>query len=67
MREEPSTIIDRMNNAYDAIYGTLSPETRRTAEETFYRCQEWLRLRGIRFHQNILDGQWVLDEETKCD
>ena len=65
MQEEPSTIISRMNNAYDAIYGTLSPETRRDAEQTFYHCQKWLRQRGIGFHQNVLDGQWILDEEVQ--
>jgi len=65
VHEEPSTIITHMNSAYDAIYGTFSPETRKDAEETFYRCQELLRQRGIRFHQNVLDGQWVLDEEVQ--
>lgn len=63
VQEEPSIIITRMNRrAYDAIYGTLSPETRRSAEQNFYRCQDWLRQRGIPFHQ-ALDGMWVLDNK----
>ena len=63
MPEEPSTILARMNRAYDAIYGTLSSETRRKAENEFYRCQNWLRERGIKFRQT-LEGKWIFDDET---
>jgi hypothetical protein len=62
VQPEPSIIVTRMNRAYNAVYGTHSPETRRNAEQTFYRCQDWLRQRGITFHQ-ALDGNWVLDYE----
>jgi hypothetical protein len=64
MQEYPSAIIERMNRAYNAIYGTMSSETRMKAEKDFYACQDWLRLRKIRFRQS-LGGQWVLDETTE--
>jgi hypothetical protein len=60
MQEEPSTLITCMNRSYNALYGTLCPETRRKAETTFYRCQNGLRQRGMTFHQTLA-GQWVLD------
>jgi hypothetical protein len=62
MPEEPSTVIARMNTAYNAIYGTMSRETRMRAEKTFYSCHDWLQDHGIRFHQTI-DGRWVLGEK----
>jgi hypothetical protein len=62
MAELPSTVIARMNTAYNAIYGTMSGEVRRRAEKTFYSCQDWLQERGIRFYQTI-DGRWVLGEK----
>ena len=65
MQEEPSILMTRMNRAYDTIYGTLSSETRRNAEQLFYRCQNLLRQRGIKFHQNMSDGKWVLDNEEQ--
>ena len=61
--DSPSTIIERMNRAYDAVYGTLSTETMRKAENEFYWCQNWLRERGIKFRQT-LEGKWILDEGT---
>ena len=60
--ETPSSVIGRMNTAFNAIYPTMSSETRLRAEKTFYSCQDWLQERGIRFHQT-LDGRWVLDEK----
>jgi len=63
MRIEPSAIIERMNRSYNAIYGTLSLETRRRAENEFYWCQNWLREREIKFRQTS-QGKWVLDEKT---
>jgi hypothetical protein len=51
-----------MNTAYNAIYGTMSGETRRKAEKAFYSCHDWLQERGIRFHQTF-DGRWVLGEK----
>jgi len=63
MQEEPATIIARMNRAYNAVYGTLSTETRRHAENEFYRCQNRLRERGIKFRQT-LQGRWVLDDKA---
>jgi hypothetical protein len=62
MPETPSNVIGRMNTAFNAIYATMSSETRLRAEKTFYSCQDWLQERGIRFHQT-LDGRWVLDEK----
>ena len=64
MQEEPSSIINRMNREYNAFYGTLSPETRRRAEQQFYRCQECLSKLGISFHQTLA-GNWVLDRDLK--
>jgi len=61
VEEYPSVIIDRMNRAYNAVYGTLSSETRMKAEKDFYACHDWLRSRKIRFHQS-LGGEWILDE-----
>jgi len=63
MPETPSTVIARMNAAYNAIYVTLSRETRQKAERTFYSCHDWLQDRGIRFHQ-ALDGKWVIDADN---
>jgi hypothetical protein len=60
VQEHPSVVIDRMNAAYNAVYGTISSETRMKAERAFYACQDWLRSRKIRFHQS-LSGKWVLD------
>ena len=65
MQEHPSAVIDRMNMAYNAVYGTMSCETRMKAEREFYACHDWLRMRRIRFHQSA-SGEWVLDEQ-KCD
>ncbi len=61
MAESPSSVIGRMNVAFNAIFATMSGEAMRKAEKTFYSCQDWLQERGIRFHQT-LDGRWVLDE-----
>ncbi len=62
--ETPASVIVRMNTAFNAIFATMSSETRRSAEKTFYSCQDWLQERGIRFHQT-LDGRWVLDEKPR--
>ena len=62
MPETPSNVIGRMNTAFNAIFATMSSETRLRAERTFYSCQDWLQERGVRFHQT-LDGRWVLDEK----
>ncbi len=62
MPDTPSSVIGRMNIAFNAIFATMSSETRLRAEKTFYSCQDWLQERGIRFHQT-LDGRWVLDEK----
>ena len=64
MPESPSTVIGRMNTAFNTIYATTMSETRLRAEKTFYSCQDWLQERGIRFHQT-LDGRWVLDEKPR--
>jgi hypothetical protein len=64
MSESPSNVLARMNTAFNAIYGTMSRETRMRAGKTFYSCQDWLLERGIRFHQTI-DGRWVLDEKKE--
>jgi hypothetical protein len=58
----PSSVIGRMNTAFNAIYATMSSETRLRAERAFYSCQDWLQEHGIRFRQT-LDGRWVLDEK----
>jgi hypothetical protein len=63
MREEPAEIIERMNRSYNAIYGTLSTETRKRAENEFYWCQNWLRERGIKFRQTP-QGRWIFAEDT---
>jgi hypothetical protein len=63
MQEQPAIIIDRMNRAYDAIYGTQSRTTIMKAEREFYSCQDWLRERGIKFHQTP-QGKWILDGEA---
>ncbi len=62
MPETPSNVIGRMNTTFNAIFASMSSETRLRAEKTFYSCQDWLLERGIRFHQT-LDGRWVLDEK----
>ncbi len=62
MQDTPSSVIGRMNIAFNAIYATMSSETRLRAENTFYSCRNWLQEHGIRFHQT-LDGRWVLDEK----
>jgi hypothetical protein len=62
MPDDPSIIIARMNTAFNAIYGTMSGETRKKAEATFYSCKDWLEKQGIHFHQTV-DGRWVLDEK----
>ncbi len=62
MQDTPSSVIGRMNIAFNAIYATMSSETRLRAENTFYSCRNWLQERGICFHQT-LDGRWVLDEK----
>jgi hypothetical protein len=62
MPDDPSTVIARMNTAYNGIYGTMSRETRQRAERIFYSCHDWLQERGVRFHQTF-DGRWVLDEK----
>jgi hypothetical protein len=62
MQQELSVVVTRMDRAYNAIYGTHSPETRRDAEQSFFRRQDWLRQRGITFRQ-ALDGKWALDYE----
>ncbi len=64
MPETPSTVIGRMNVAFNAIYSTMSSEARLRAERTFYSCQDWLQEHGIHFHQT-LDGRWVLDEKPR--
>jgi hypothetical protein len=63
MQEQVAVIVERMNRAYAAIYGTQSSETRKKAEKEFYKCHDWLRERGIKFRQTP-EGRWILDGET---
>ena len=64
MTDTPASVIGRMNTAFNAIYATMSSETRLRAERTFYSCQDWLQEHGIHFH-HTLEGRWVLDEKPR--
>jgi hypothetical protein len=60
----PDEIIVVLNRSYQTTRESNSRDTRDAAQKAFDNCCNWLRARGIPFHQTAR-GEWVLDEMSK--
>jgi len=58
----PSEIITVLNRSYRTTRESSSRDTVEAAQKAFNNCHNWLKARGIPFHQ-ASNGQWVLDEK----
>lgn len=57
----PSEVIAVLNRSSQTMRESNSRDTRDAAQKAFNSSQNWLKARGIAFHQTA-KGEWALDE-----
>ena len=56
----PHETLARLNEVYYVSLHGNSKEGKKSAEQAFYDCHDWLRTHQIQFHL-APDGKWVKD------